>query len=68
MLPGGAVARDLVVAWLLAPVLTQPVALLFALFLRIANLSGEGISIATVHISKRLLAAPPKIRTPKKDA
>lgn len=68
MLPGGAVARDLVVAWLLAPVLTQPVALLFALFLRIANLSGEGISIAAVHISKRLLAAPPKMRPPKKDA
>lgn len=68
MLPGGAVARDLVVAWLLAPVLTQPVALLFALFLRIANLSGEGLSIAAVHISKRLLAAPPKLRTPKKDA
>lgn len=67
MLPGGAVARDLVVAWLLAPVLTQPVALLFALFLRIANLSGEGISIAAVHISKRLFAAPPKSRTAKED-
>lgn len=68
MLPGGAVARDLVVAWLLAPVLTQPVALLFALFLRIANLSGEGISIAAVHIGKRLFAAPPKTRGTKGEA
>jgi hypothetical protein len=68
MLPGGAVARDLVVAWLLAPVLTQPIALLFALFLRIANLSGEGISIAAVHLCKRLFAAPPKSRTTRGDA
>ncbi|MCU0711521.1 MAG: lysylphosphatidylglycerol synthase domain-containing protein [Pirellula sp.] len=67
MLPGGAVARDLVVAWLLAPILTQPVALLFALFLRIANLSGEGISIAAVHISKRLFASPPKSRKTARD-
>ncbi|XZE21322.1 lysylphosphatidylglycerol synthase domain-containing protein [Pirellulaceae bacterium SH449] len=60
MLPGGAVARELVVAWLLAPILTPPVALLFALFLRIANLTGEGISIGSVHLAKRLFAAPPK--------
>lgn len=68
MLPGGAIARDLVVAWLLAPLLTQPVALLFALFLRIANLSGEGISIAVVHLSKRLFSQPPKTRSTKRDA
>jgi hypothetical protein len=68
MLPGGAVARDLVVAWLLAPVLSQPVALLFALFLRISNLSGEGISIAIVHICKRLLSVPPKSRGTKGDS
>lgn len=57
MLPGGAVARELVVAWLLAPILTPPVALLFALFLRIVNLTGEAISIGAIHLAKRLAGA-----------
>jgi hypothetical protein len=47
MLPGGAVVREVVITWLLAPLVGQPIALLAAIVIRLANLTGECLIIST---------------------
>ncbi len=48
MLPGGAVVREVVITWLLAPLVGQPIALLAAVIIRLANLAGECLIISAV--------------------
>ncbi|XZE35561.1 lysylphosphatidylglycerol synthase transmembrane domain-containing protein [Pirellulaceae bacterium SH501] len=48
MLPGGAVVREVVITWLLAPLVGQPIALLAAVVIRLANLAGECLIISAV--------------------
>lgn len=54
MLPGGAVVREVVITWLLAPLVGQPVALLAAVIIRLANLAGECLIVSL------LMAVPTK--------
>lgn len=58
MLPGGAVVREVVITWLLAPLVGQPIALLAAVVIRLANLAGECLIISI------FMAVPNK--TPKR--
>lgn len=48
MLPGGAVVREVVITWLLAPLVGQPIALLAAVVIRLANLAGECLIVSVV--------------------
>ncbi len=50
MLPGGAVVRELVITWLLAPLVTHPIALLAAVFLRITNICGECLMAGAISL------------------
>ncbi len=60
MLPGGAVVREIVITWLLAPIVTQPVALLAAIILRLVNLTGESLIVGILFASNK---RGPKITT-----
>lgn len=46
MLPSGAIVRELVITWLLTPLVDQPTALAGAILLRLVNLLGELILIS----------------------
>lgn len=48
MLPSGAVVRELVITWLLTPLVDQPTALVGAILLRLVNLLGELILISVI--------------------
>jgi glycosyltransferase 2 family protein len=61
MLPGGAGVREVVVTWLLSPLLTPPVALVFAVYLRLINLCSEAISVAVLTLVRRRYDAKKKI-------
>ncbi len=52
MIPGGALVRELVITWLLALVVPEPIALVAAIVFRLASLTGE----AVLALSLKLLA------------
>jgi uncharacterized membrane protein YbhN (UPF0104 family) len=59
MLPSGAVVRELVITWLLTPLVDQPTALTGAILLRLVNLLGELILISIISGWNRVASKTP---------